>query len=93
MSVILSCFSTSAFKLLPGKLPAGTPKSEFQRAARVTSVGWCSLTEQSPSYSAQLDVNRRHFCSIFIALWAMRDSSPSKLTLWMEYSFADSDKR
>jgi hypothetical protein len=35
----LGCFSTSAFKLLLGGLPAETPKSEFQRAAQVTSVG------------------------------------------------------
>jgi hypothetical protein len=46
----LDCFSTSAFKLLLGGLPAETPKSEFQRAAQVTSVGWYTLTEQSLSY-------------------------------------------
>jgi hypothetical protein len=31
-------FSALAFKLLPGGLPAGTAKSEFQRAAQVASV-------------------------------------------------------
>jgi hypothetical protein len=41
-------FSTLAFKLLPGGLPAGTANFEFQRAATVTSDSICSSrSEQS----------------------------------------------
>ncbi|HEV2664593.1 MAG TPA: hypothetical protein VG324_06770 [Blastocatellia bacterium] len=67
---------SSAFKLLPGRLPARTAKFEFQRTERIIAL--------------MLDKWERNL--IAGEAPAMPNSSPSKLALWMEYSLANFDK-
>jgi hypothetical protein len=43
----MNCFSTLAFKLLPGRLPAGTAKFEFQRAATMTRAVLATFAAKS----------------------------------------------
>src|SRR5215470_8481013 len=59
-----------AFKLLPGRLPAGTPKFEFQRTVPTIA----QVNRGRNAHDARIHLH------------------PS-LRLWMEYSFADLDKK
>ena len=61
---------SSVFKLLPGRLPAGTAKFEFQR----TVPNIAQVNRGRNAHDARIHLH------------------PS-LRLWMEYSFADLDKR
>jgi hypothetical protein len=68
---------SSAFKLLPGRLPARTANFEFQRTERIIALMW--------------DKWERHLIAGDAP--TMPNSSPSTAPAWMEMNLANIDKR